>query len=164
LHFYKKYSDETENISSIKKFIIFVVLVTSVAIISSYTAKFIKINSEGVKSIAYVFDDNSMEYRSIEKEITTFNAHFTLKNYSDEPRTFHISIDSPWSRRDNIPPIEIYNLQGKKAIFVLQRKEEKTFQINLINYMISGGKRSENGGFKGVIDELMLYTADEKNI
>jgi len=162
LHFYKKYSEKTENVSSLKKFIIFVLLVTSMGFISTSTAKFIKSQSDSLKSIAYVSEDNELEYRSVDNEMVSFNAYFTLENYSDVKQAFHVSIDSPWLRKDNIPPIDIYNLEGEKVVFVLEGKAEKTFQINLENFMIKGGRKYENGGFKGVIDELTLYNDYEK--
>jgi len=162
LYFYRKYSDQVENITSLKKFIAFVLLVTLMAIMSTSSAKFIKSRSDGLKSIAYVSEDNELEYRSIDKELTTFSAYFTLENYSDVKQKFHVSIDSPWSRKENIPPIDIYNLEGEPANFSLEGKEEKTFQINLDDYVIKGGRKYENGGFKGDIDELMLHNAYEK--
>lgn len=162
LYFYRKYSEEIENISSFKKFITFALLVTSMALISTFTAKFIKSQSEGIKAIAYVSENNTMEYRSIDHEIITFHAYFTLENYSDQRQIFHIRIDSPWSRKDNIPPIDIYNLDGEKAVFILEGNEEKSFQINLEDYIIDGGRKSSKGGFKGVIDELTLYDDHEK--
>lgn len=161
LYFYRQYSEQIENISSFKKFIIFLLLVTSMAFMSTSTAKMIKSQSDGVKSIAYVSENNLMEYRSIDDEIVTFNAYFTLENYSDQTQKFHIRIDSPWSRKDNIPPIDIYNLEGEKAVFILQGKEEKTFRINLEDYIIDGG-RKYSVSFKGVIDELTLYNDYEK--
>jgi len=162
LYFYRKYSEKIENISSLKKFIVFVLIVTSMALMSTSIAKFVKSHSDGLKSIAYVSEDNELEYRSIDNEIVYLNAYFTLENYSDVEQKFHISIDSPWSRKDNIPPIDIYNLKGEKAIFNLEGKEEKTFQINLEDYVIDGGRKNAVGGFKGVIDELTLYNDYEK--
>lgn len=162
LYFYRRYSDKIENVSSLKKFIIFVLLVTSMALVSTTTAKYIKSQSDGLKSIVYVSEDNTMEYRSIENEIVSFIAYFTLENYSDVTQKFHVSIDSSWARKDNIPPIDIYNLAGEKAVFTLEGEEEKTFQINLEDYVIKGGRQYLNGGFKGVIDELTLYNDYEK--
>jgi len=131
-------------------------------LISTSTAKYIKSQSDGLKSIAYVSEDNTMEYRSIEDEMVSFIAYFTLENYSDVTQKFHVSIDSPWARKDNIPPIDIYNLAGEKAVFTLEGEEEKTFQINLEDYVIKGGRQYSNGSFRGVIDELTLYNDDQK--
>lgn len=161
LYYVKKYNHKIKYMTSMKVFIIFLLIVTSLTLISNYTAWEIKKNSKGLESIAYVSERNQLEYRSVKNDITFFNAYFTLKNYSDEMRTFQISIDSYWARKDNILPIEIYKLDDTKAVFKLEGEEEKTFQINLTDYKIYGGKRFETGGYKGSISELVLSNTNE---
>lgn len=162
LYFFRKYSKAMNNLTPVNKFVIFVLLVAVMATVSGYTAKHMKSNASGLKSIGYVSPDNQLEYRSIDNKIVAFNAYFTLKNYSDDKRTFHISIDSPWARKEKVKAIKIYNLKGNEALFTLAGKEEKTFQINLENYKIEGGKGLAHGGFKGNIDELVLSNREER--
>jgi len=164
LYFVGKYAIEKEKISSMKIFIFFVIIVYMIYTTTAFMAKSIKRNSEGLYSIAYLSENSELEYRSIENKITEFNASFTLENYSKKSKTFNISIDSPWVRRNGISPIEIYDLNGSKVSFYLMGNERRTFHINLEKYKINGGMRFSSGGFRGDISEIVLSNDDNEKV
>ncbi len=152
----EKYAVDLLNMRRTRIFLIFIFLMTVFYLITGTIAVNIKKNSPGLLSVGYSNENSHMEYKSENNKITEFNAEFELTNYSNEIRTFYLSIDSSYYRQDGIKEISFYTLDGKKAIFQLRGNETKLFSLNLNDYRVEGGRVSQNGWEAGIIKEIVL--------
>lgn len=157
-----KYTKRGLNIKGRTVFIIFVALMFTFASITGMAARTIKTYSPGLLTIGYNSNGSSLNYNSDDKKFVKFKAEFELTNYSKEKQTFHIMIDNPFHREDNIEGINFYTSDGKLAIFELDSKETKSFSLSLNDYNIIGGQESQNGSGSGVLQEIVL-TNDKGN-
>jgi len=148
------------NIRRRSVFFIFIALMIVFSSITGMTARNIKKNSPGVLAIGYNSEDSSMNYRSEDNNFIEFTAEFELTNYSNEKKTFYLSIDSPSYREDGIEEISFYTFDGTKAIFQLEGNETKSFFLSSNSYDIVGGRELQNGSGSGIIAEIIL-TNDE---
>lgn len=148
------------NISRIHVFLVFIVLMTIFYLLTGLIVSNIKKNSPGLLSIAFNPENSSINYSTKDKEIVEFSAQFELINYSNEKRTFYISIDRSSYRQDGIEAISFYTINGEKAVFQLEGNETKIFSLNLNDYKVVGGRRFQNGSESGTIDDILL-TDDE---
>lgn len=82
--------------------------------------------------------------------------YLNLTNYSDEKRTFYISIDRPSYRQDGIEAISFYKINGEEATFQLEGNETKIFSLSFNDYKVVGGRIFQNGSESGTIEELVL--------
>lgn len=124
--------------------------------ITGMTARHIKSNSTGLLSIGYNSSGSSMNYRFEDNKFIEFTAELELTNYSDEKRTFYLSIDSSFYREDGIEEISFYTFDGKRANFELEGNEIKSFSLSLDDYNVVGGRKFENGSGSGIIQEIVL--------
>lgn len=152
----EKYAIAGLNIRRRSVFFIFVALMTVFSLITGMTARNIKKNSSGLLAIGYNSSGSSMNYRSEDNKFVEFTAELELTNYSNEKKTFYLSIDSPFYREDGIEEISFYTLDGKPAIFELESNETKSFSLSLDNYNIVGGREFQNGSENGIIEEIVL--------
>lgn len=148
------------NISRIHVFLVFIVLMTIFYLLTGLIVSNIKKNSPGLLSIAFNPENSSINYSTKDKEIVEFTAEFELINYSNEKRTFYISIDRPSYRQDGIEAISFYTINGEKAVFQLEGNETKIFSLNLNDYKVVGGRKFQNGSESGTVEEIVL-TDDE---
>lgn len=144
------------NISRMRVFLVFVVLLTIFYLLTGMIASNIKKNSPGLLSIAFNAENGSFNYSKRDNKLFEFTAEFSLTNYSDEKRTFYISIDSPSYRQDGIEAINFYVINGEKATFQLEGNETKIFSLSLNGYKVVGGREFQNGSESGTIDEIVL--------
>ncbi len=144
------------NISRIHVFLVFIVLMTIFYLLTGLIVSNIKKNSPGLLSIAFNSENSSINYSTKDKEIVEFTAQFELINYSNEKRTFYISIDRPSYRQDGIEAISFYTINGEKAAFQLEGNETKIFSLNLKDYKVAGGRKFQNGSESGTIEEIVL--------
>ena len=151
-----KYAIDGLNIRKRNVFIIFVVLMTTFTSITGITARSIKKYSSGLLAIGYDFRSSNMNYRADDQKFVEFIAKFELTNYSGGKKTFHISIDSPYDRKDGIEEIRFYTFDGQQAIFELERFETESFSLSLDNYNVIGGRGYQSGGGSGIIQEIVL--------
>lgn len=162
LYLVEKYAIDGLNIRRRSVFFIFVALIIVFSSFTGITARNIKKNSSGLLAIGYNSSGSSMNYRSEDNKFTGFTAEFELTNYSNEKKTFHLSIDSPFYREDGIEEISFYNFDGKRAIFELESNETKSFSLSLDNYNVVGGREFQNGSGSGIVVEIIL-TNDKGN-
>jgi hypothetical protein len=148
------------NISRIRVFLVFIVLMTIFYLLTGLIVSNIKKNSPGLLSIAFNPENSSINYSTKDKELVEFTDEFELINYSNEKRTFYISIDRYLYRQDGIEAISFYTINGEKAVFQLEGNETKFFSLNLNDYKVVGGRRFQNGSESGTIEEIVL-TDDE---
>ncbi|WFD09801.1 hypothetical protein [Tepidibacter hydrothermalis] len=160
LHLVGKYVIDGLGIRIRSVFLIFVVLVTVFYSITGITAKNIKKNSSGLLAIGYNPAHSSMNYRYEDNKFVEFIAEFELTNYSDEKKTFYLSIDSPFYREDGIDPISFYTFDGDRAVFELEGNETKLFLLSLDNYNVIWNRNFGSGG--GTVQQLVL-TSDKGN-
>jgi hypothetical protein len=158
----EKYAKNGLNIKGRTIFLIFVVLMFTFTSITSMTARTIKMYSSGLLTIGYNSNDSSLNYNSDDKKFVEFNAKFELTNYSKEKQTFHIIIDNPFYREDDIERINFYTFDGKLATFELDTRETKSFSLSLDDYNIVGDRRFQHGSGSGVVSEIVL-TNDKGN-
>lgn len=152
----EKHAIEGLNIRRRNIFFIFVILMTVFSSITGMTARHIKENSSGLLAIGYISNGSNMNYKSKHNKFVEFTAEFQLTNYSNEKKTFYLSIDSPFYRKDGTEAISFYTVDGKRAIFELESKETKPFSLSLDHYNIVGGRRFQNGGGSGIVEEIVL--------
>ncbi len=152
----EKYAIEGLSIRRRNIFLIFVVLMTVFSSITGMTARHIKENSSGLLAIGYTSKDSNINYKSKFNKLVEFTSEFELTNYSNEKKTFYLSIDSPFYMKDGIEEIRFYTFDGKPAIFELESKETKPFSLSLDHYNIMGGRRFQNGGGSGIVEEIVL--------
>lgn len=162
LHLVGKYVIDDLNIRIRSVFLIFVVLVTVFYSITGMTASNIKKNSSGLLSIGYNPAHSSMDYRYEDNKFVEFTAEFELTNYSDEKKTFYLSIDSSFYREDGIDPISFYNFDGERAVFELEGNETKSFLLSLDNYNVVWDRNLQGGSGSGIVEEIVL-SSDKYN-
>ncbi len=141
--------------------IIFIGLNTIFALSTGAIAKQIKGSSPGLLSIGLEDDEiNNMEYKFNNSRYIDFEAEIKLVNYSKEDKEFHLMIVNDYNKNHDIKLIRLYNLDGSKAVFKLEGKEEKIFSISLDEYIIKGGyineKSYDAGAGSGVIVEVII--------
>ncbi len=152
----EKYVINDLNISRMHVFIAFIVLMTIFYLLTGMIVRNIKKNSPGLLSIALNPENTSINYSTKDNKLVEFTAEFELTNYSDEKRTFYISIDRRSYRQDGIEAISFYTINGEKAIFHLYGNETKIFSLNLNDYNVVGGREFQNGSETGTIEEIVL--------
>ncbi|WP_099191922.1 hypothetical protein [Tepidibacter mesophilus] len=160
LHLVGKYAIDGLNIRIRSVFLIFVALIIIFYSIVGMTAKNIKKNSSGLLAIGYNPANSSMDYRLENNKFVKFTAEFELTNYSDEKKTFYLSIDSSFDREDGIEYISFYTFDGELAVFELEGNETKSFLLSLDNYNVTWDKNLENASGGGTVQELIL-TSDK---
>lgn len=136
--------------------LIFIVLMTVFSLVTGMAARSIKSNSAGLLAIGYNASGSSMNYRTQDNKFVEFTAEFQLTNYSNEKKTFYLSIDSPFYREDEIEEISFYTFDGKRANFELEGNETKFFSLTLDSYNVVGGREFQNGSLSGIIQEIVL--------
>lgn len=144
------------NISRMRVFLGFVVLMTIFYLLTGMIVSNIKKNSPGLLSIAFNAENSNINYSTKDNELVEFTAEFELTNYSNEKRTFYISIDRPSYRQDGIEAINFYSYNGDKATFQLEGNETKIFSISINDYKVVGGKEFLNGSLSGTVEEIVL--------
>ena len=152
----EKYAIDGLNIKRKSVFIIFVAFMVVFSSITGITARDIKKNSSGLLTIGYNSSGSSMNYRSEDSKFVEFTAEFELTNYSNEKKTFYLSIDNPYYSEDAIEEISFYTLDGKRAIFELGSNETKSFSLSLDNYNLVGGRGFQNRSGNGIVEEIVL--------
>ena len=152
----KKYAVSCLNIKGRNVFIIFVVLMITFSSITGMTVRIIKKYSPGLLAIGYDITNSSLNYSAQDKKFLAFKAEFELTNYSNEKKTFHITIHSPFYREDGIDEINFYTLDGNPATFELDSNEAKSFSLSLDDYKVVGGSGFQGGSESGVIQEIIL--------
>ncbi len=152
-----KYAVDRLKIRGIKIVLIFIILLTIFTSMTGMIARNIKSNSEGLLAIGYNMSDSNMEYKSQNYKFVEFSAEFELMNYSDEKKTFHLSIDSPYYREDGVEKIEFFTSDGKRADFQIEANETKLFELDIVDYDIKGGRQSLNGSGGGIVHEIVLF-------
>jgi len=161
----ERYVIDGLNISRIRVFLIFVVLVTVFYLLTGMIVGNIKKSSPGLLSIAFNAENSNINYSSKDNKLIEFNAEFELTNFSNEKRTFFISIDRPSYRQDGIEAISFYTFNGEKASFQLEGNETKIFSLSLNDYKVVGGRVFQNGSESGTVEEIVLTNeAGEKVI
>lgn len=138
-----------------------IIFISMFSFITNATAKNIKKNSNGLRTIGFNSENSKMEYQSKDMKYTKFNAEIELVNYGDESKEFSMTIDDLDYRKDRFKDIDIFTKDGEKAVFKLEGNETEIFRINLDEYKILGGRVSQNGGGKGIIKDIIL--TDENN-
>jgi len=144
------------NISRMRVFLVFIVLMTIFYLLTGMIASNIKKNSPGLLSIAFNPENSSINYSTKDNKLVEFNAEFELTNYSNEKRTFYMSIDRPSYRQDGIEAISFYTINGDKVTFNLEGNETKTFSLSLNDYKVVGGREFQNGSESGTVEEIVL--------
>jgi len=157
-----KYAVNRMNIRRRNVFFVFLALMIVFYSITGVTVQHIKSNSQGLLSIGYNSSESSMDYRSEDNRFIEFIAEFELTNYSDEKKTFYLSITNPYDREEGIEEIRFYNNDGKQAKFGLDGNQTKSFSVGLDNYDVIGGRGFQNGSGSGIVQEILL-TDDEGN-
>lgn len=156
----EKYIIGSLNIRRRSVFFIFIALMIVFSTITGMTARNIKKNSSGLLAIGYNSKGSSIYYRFEDNKLIEFTAKFELANYSNEKKTFYLSIDSPFYREDGIEEISFYTFDGTRAIFQLEGNETKSFFLSSNSYDIVGGRELQNGSESGTIEEIIL-TSDK---
>ncbi|MFT5874857.1 MAG: hypothetical protein ACI8WT_003836 [Clostridium sp.] len=137
----------------------FIAFITIFSLLTNITAINVKKYSDGLLSIGFNSNNSKMEYKSESMEYTEFNAQIEMKNYGNESKEFYLAIDNPFYREESTEHIDIFTKEGSKATFRLNGNETRTFEINLDEYKIKGGRLSINGGSNGIIEEIFLTNA-----
>ncbi|WP_248482212.1 hypothetical protein [Tepidibacter aestuarii] len=160
LHLVEKHVIDDLNIRGRSVFLIFVVLTTVFYSITGMTASNIKKNSSGLLTIGYNPKHSNINYSYEDNKFVEFTAQFELTNYSDEKKTFYLSIDNHFHRKDGIEPISFYTFDGKRVVFELRGNETKSFLLNLDNYNVIWDRNFGSGSGSGIVDEIVL-TSDK---
>jgi len=162
----KKYAIDIFNIKKRSIFIVFVGLVVIFSFSTQLLIKNIQKNSSGLLAIGYNPEGSNMHYEYKNYKLVNFIAEFQLTNYSKDKKTFFISIDSPFYRKDGVDEISFYTPDGKQAIFQLGGNETKSFLLSLDDYNIIGGKLRDNGkgSGSGIIQEIILTSNDGNKV
>lgn len=144
------------NMSKLQVFLIFIGLLTVFWFATETAAKTIKKNSPGLLAIGYNTTDGKMSYRSENFEFTEFTAEFELTNYSNEKKTFYITLDNRGYRDEGVDEINFYSIHGEQAKFELEGRQTRTFLLDLENYDVKGGRKYESGSGNGTIQDIIL--------
>ncbi len=137
-------------------FIFFAILMILFTTASGATARNIKAHSPGLLPIGYNANDSRLEYTYQNNAYSAFVAEFELTNYSDTPKAFSISFDSPDHRENGISPIQIQTPDGKTAIYHLGPRQSIPYTLDLNNCKPVGGPTFQTGGASGSVQELIL--------
>ena len=138
-----------------------IIFISMFSFITNATAKNIKKNSNGLRTIGFNSENSKMEYQSKDMKYTKFNAEIELVNYGNESKKFYMTINDFGYREDGFNGIDVCTKDGKKAVFELEGNENEVFRINLDEYKILGVGASRNGGGSGYIKDIIL--TDENN-
>lgn len=158
----RKYVIDGLNFKKRHIFFIFVALIIMFNSITGITVRNIKKNSDGLLTIGYGHNsNNSLYYKYENSEIIEFRAEFELTNYSNEKKTFYISIKSHSLREQGLDFIDFYTACGERAVFELEGNETRTFLINLDDYeTITGLTYAGRGSSSSGVYQIVL--TDEK--
>ncbi|MBK5243171.1 hypothetical protein [Clostridium sp.] len=141
-----------------------IAFITIFSLATNITAINVKKYSDGLLSVGFNSKNSRMEYKTKSTVYTEFNAEIEMKNYGNESKEFYLAINNPFYREEGNEHIDIFTKDGNKAIFRLNGNETKTFEIDLDEYKIKGGRLSINGGGKGVIEEVFLTNVQGNSI
>ncbi|WP_105620077.1 transporter permease [Vallitalea okinawensis] len=142
-----------------KAFMIFVLLVSLSHLITTSVLISIKSNSPGVLSVG--FDKTSEGYYEIEyngDKLIDFDVKLELRNYSDEDKQFSIQFEKKYKEEHSKEIFTIYDKENNIAVFSLEARAEKIFEIDPENYYIEREQtgRDDIYSSRGSIQEVML--------
>lgn len=151
-----KYALEGLKLRKRTVFIFFVILMTLLTSVSGAVSKNIKAHSPGLLSIGYGPESSRLDYTCQNGAYTAFTAEFLLTNYSDTPKSFSISIESPHSSEIGTSPLRIEAIGGGALFYQLKPHESRMFSLNLENCKPVGGGAVQDGGGTGSVQGLVL--------
>lgn len=141
-----------------------IVFINMFSFTTNAIAKNIKKNSNGLLTIGFNSKNSKIEYQSKDMKYTEFNAEIEMVNYGNESKEFYITLVAPDYEKEGFEDIDISTKDGNKAVFELDGNETRTFNINLDEYAISGGRLAKNGGGKCTIQDIILTDENDNKI
>jgi len=149
-------------ISGFKTFMLSIVLITCMNFAVVEVAEYIKSSSEGLLVLGYDRENSTYEIEQTPQS-TKFDIRVKVTNYSNEPKSFSLAIDSSLRRFENKKPLRVMNEKGEEAIFELAGKKTNTFVITSENFELENNvleKGVSHSSRSAEIQELILESPD----
>lgn len=158
IFFVDKYVKKGLGIKKGNILLFFIALLTIFTLATNFAVENIKERSEGLLSIGFNSKVSSLSYQYDEGDFTKFNVELEMTNYSNKSREFYLTIENPFSEKENIDLIEIYNKDGKRALFSIGGNETLLLDIDLNHYSFKGGNLmvGSGGSGAGTIEHIIL--------